>query len=337
MFLINAAATVVAAAIVLGVYFWLQQRSLQTAWGDVRRGIWMALLRIGLFQISDPNDNDTKNWRPHILVLSGAPKKRWALVELADSLTHNRGLITVTSILPSGSRDMAQQTVLEQKICDYLERRGVKALVRLITAPDPFEGAERLVETYGIGHLVPNTILLGDSEDASRRDRYCQMIAQIHRAGRNVVILRENRDRGFGNRQRIDVWWRGMQANGGLMLLLSYLLRTDIDWRNAVISLKLVVPHQAAAQSAQTNLDSWLKHLRLGVLSQVLVADGQPFEQILHQSSRDADLIFLGMATPGDNFTHYYEHLQTLADNLPTTIFVLATANFAFGEVLANR
>jgi len=335
MFLINAIATGVAAGIVLGIYFWLQQRSLQTAWGDVRHGIWMALLRIGLFQIGDPND--TKNWRPHILVLSGTPTKRWSLVELADALTHNRGLITIASVLPSGSRDVAQQTVLEQKIRDYLQRRGVKALVRLVTAPDPFDGGQRLVETYGIGHLVPNTILLGDSEQADRRDRYCQMIAQIHQAGRNVAILKENRDRGFGRRQRIDVWWRGMQANGGLMLLLAYLLRTDIDWRDATIYLKLVVPHNVAAQSAQANLDQWLKRLRLGVLSQVLVAEGQPFEQILHQSSENADLIFLGMATPGENFTHYYEKLQSLVNGLPTTVFVLATASFAFGEVLDNR
>ena len=121
------------------------------------------------------------------------------------------------------------------------------------------------------------------------------------------------------------------------MLLLAYLLRTDIDWRDATIYLKLVVPHKVAAQSAQANLDQWLKRLRLGVLSQVLVAEGQPFEQILHQSSEDADLIFLGMATPGENFTHYYEKLQFLVNGLPTTIFVLATASFAFGEVLDNR
>ena len=335
MFLIDAVATVVAAIVVLAIYLWLQRQELQTTWGDARRGIWMALLREGIFQID--HAEDPKNWRPHILVLSGAPRKRWSLIELADALTHNRGLITVSSVLPSGSRDVSQQAELELTIREYLERRGVQALVRLIAAPDPFEGAERLVETYGLGPLVPNTIVLGDSEEPSRRDRYCQMIAHLHQAKRNVVILREDSDRGFGRHRRIDVWWGGMQANGGLMLLLAYLLRTDIDWHHAQIYLKLVVPDRTAAQAAKTNVDVMMEQLRIGALSQVLVARGRPFNAILHESSKNADLVFLGMATPGDNFTEYYEGLQARTAGLPTTVFVLAAPGFAYNEVLSDR
>ena len=334
MFLINAVATVVAALIVLAIYIWLQRRELETTWGDARRGIWMALLREGIFQIS--HAEDTKNWRPHILVLSGIPRKRWSLIELADALTHNRGLITVSSVLPSGARDMGQQAESEEKIRDYLERRGVQALVRLVTAPDLFEGALRLVETYGLGPLVPNTILLGDSEAPERRDRYCQLIAQIHRAKRNVVIFRENPDGGFGRRRRIDVWWGGLQANGGLMLILAYLLRTDIDWHNAQIYLKLVVPDQTAAQAAEINVNNLMKQLRIGAVSQVLVADDRPFNAILHESSGNADLVFLGMAKPRDNYTQYYEGLQARTAGLPPTVFVLAAPGFAFEEVLTE-
>jgi amino acid transporter len=335
MFLINAVATVVAAVIVLCIYLWLQRRELQTTWGDVRRGIWMELMRMGIFQID--HQPDTKNWRPHILVLSGAPTKRWSLIEFADALTHNRGLVTVSSVLPSGSRDIAQQAKMEQTIRDYLERQGVQALVRLVTAPNPFDGAQRLVEAYGLGSLVPNTILLGDSEEPSRRDRYCQLIAEIHGAKRNLVILRENQELGFGLRRRIDVWWGGMQANGGLMLLLAYLLRKDMDWRNAEIYLKLVVADEAAAVAAQANLESLVKQLRIGAISQVLVADRRPFTEVLHKSSQKADLVFLGMATPKEHFTQYYESLHNRTAELPTTAFVLAAPEFAFAEILSDR
>jgi len=336
MFLIDARATVVAALIVLGIYFWLQQRELRTTWGDARRGIWMALLRTGIFQVG--HTDDTKNWRPHILVLSGTPTKRWSLIELADALIHNRGLMTVSSVLPSGSRDVAQQSEMEATIRDYLERHSVKALVRIVTAPDPFAGGQKLVETYGLGPLVPNTVLLGDSEQASHRDRYCQMIAQIHQAKRSIVILRENHEKGFGKRQRIDVWWGGLQANGGLMLLLAYLLRSDINWHKAEIYLKLVVPDETAAQAAQANLKNLVKQVRIKAVSQVLVAQGRQFPQILHETSKNADIIFLGMRKPGDgdDFTQYYENLQSLVTGLPTTIFVLATPEFAFEEVLTE-
>ncbi|NER35495.1 MAG: amino acid permease [Oscillatoria sp. SIO1A7] len=336
MFLINPVATVVAATIVLGVYFWLERRELESAWGDVRRGLWMELVRAGIFQIGD--EPDTKNWRPHLLVLSGAPMRRWPLIELAAAFTHHRGLITVSSVLPENSRDASRQAGLESKIREYLDKRGVQGLVRLVTAPDPFAGAERLVEVYGLGPLVPNSILLGDSEEPTHRSRYCQMIANFHRAKRNVIILRDDRYRGFGLRKRIDVWWGGLQANGGLMLLLAYLLRTSHEWRNAKVHLKLVVPNETAAQAAGANLEKMVQQLRIGALPQVLISGGQPFDEILHESSVGADLVFLGMAKPKENFnfTSYYESLQARAAGLPSTAFVLAAPDFAFEEVLTD-
>ena len=337
MFLINAMATVFAALIVLGIYFWLQRRELQTTWGDVRRGMWMALIGAGIFQIEE--QDDTKNWRPHILVLSGAPQKRWSLIELADGFSHNRSLMTVSSVLPNGSRDLGQQLKLERTLRDYLQKRGIRALVRVVTATDPFEGAVRLVETYGLGPLVPNTIIMGDSEEPSRREAFCNAIAEIHASQRNLVIFRENQQQRFGFRRRIDVWWGGIQNNGSLMLLLAYLLRTDINWRNAKIYLKLVVPDQTAAAAARDNLQNLSKKMRIDVIPKVIVAQNRSFTEILRQSSRNADLVFLGMAAPSenfDNFTQYYEELQAKVANLPSTIFVLAASEFAFGEVLTE-
>ncbi|MEL6500787.1 MAG: amino acid permease [Cyanobacteria bacterium J06623_1] len=334
MFLINPVATVCAAIVVSGIYIWLQRRELETTWGDVRRGMWMALISKGIFQIEE--QEDPKNWRPHILVLSGAPRKRWSLIELADGFSHNRSLMTVSSVLPSGSRDLKQQLNLEKTIRDYLQKRGVRALVRVVTAEDPFDGAVKLVETYGLGPLVPNTIVMGDSEQPESRAGFCNAIAEIHESKRNLVIFHENQQQGFGFRRKIDVWWGGMQSNGSLMLLLAYLLRTDINWRNARIYLKLVVPNQAAAAAAKDNLNNFSKSLRIDVIPKVIVADGRSFDEILQQSSGNSDLVFLGMAAPSEGFTDYYEKLQHKVANLPSTIFVLAAPDFAFGELLAE-
>ena len=336
MFLIDARSTFVAAIIVIAIYLWLQQRELRTTWGDVRRGIWMALISSGIFMMEE--EDDTKNWRPHILVLSGAPQKRWSLIELADAFSHNRSLMTVSSVLPSDSRNLGQQLKLEKTIRNYLKKRGVRALVRVTTADDPFEGAMRLVETYGLGPLVPNTIVMGDSENVSLRASFCEAIAQIHASKRNLVIFHENPQQGFGGRRRIDVWWGGMQANGSLMLLLAYLLITDISWRNARITLKLVVPDDGAAIAAKDNIQKYIENIRIKVNYQVIIANGRSFNEILQQDSRNTDLVFLGMATPQDNesYMEYYESLRNKVTNLPSTIFVLAAPDFAFGEVLSD-
>ncbi|MGD1902906.1 MAG: Na-K-Cl cotransporter [Geitlerinemataceae cyanobacterium] len=335
MLAIDAAAAIVAAIFVLLLYLWLERREMQSAWGDVRRGLWMELVRMGVFNLD--GDLDPKNWRPHVLVFSGAPMRRWPLIELASMVTHNRGLVTVSSVLPSGSRDPAQQHQLEAKVRDYLVKRNVNALVRIVTASNPFDGAEKLVEAYGLGSLVPNTIVLGDSERIELRESFCGLIATLHRARRSVLVLRDNPERGFGQRQRIDVWWRGLQANGSLMLLLAYLIQTESRWNNADISLKLVVANESAARSVDANLRQMIDAFRIRATAKVSIADDRPFRDILHESSRDADLVFLGIARPEGNaaeFCDRYAQLQALAAGLPTTIFVLAAAGFAFEEVL---
>lgn len=343
MFLINAVATVLAAVIVLGIYLWLEQREIKSTWGDVRQGVWMTLLRTALLNLG--SSLDSKNWRPHLLVFSGAPTKRWHLIALAQTLTHRRGLFTVASVLPSGSRDVARQDAMESTLRDYLERQGIQAFVRLVTAPDPFAGMEQLMEAYGIGPLMPNTILLGDAEKPENRDRFCKMVTQCHQAKRNVLILRSNPDtftrirRRPARFRRIDVWWGGLQANGGLMLILAYLLRTSMDWRGAEICLKLVVPDPAAANAAEENLNRLTESLRIGASSQVIVADGRPFDEILRLSSQMADLVFLGLAIPknADEFGEYYEQLQARTSPLPSTIFVMASEDLAFAEVLQKE
>jgi amino acid transporter len=331
MFLINALATVVAALSILGIYVWLERRELEAAWGDVRHGVWLALVRAGVFRVSP--QVDPKNWRPHLLVLSGAPTSRWPLIELGSAIGHGRALMTVASVLPPTVTDVRRQEKLERTIREHLARRGVRALVRLVSAPDPYAGAERLAETYGLGPIVPNTVLLGQSENVERRDRYCRMIATLHRARRNVIILRHG-ERGFGDRRRIDVWWGGLQKNGGLMILLAYLLRTSVDWGPAHVRLKLVVDDEDAADAARANLAELIGDLRIGASSEVLVSGGRPFPDILRASSAQADLIFLGMAPPGDDFTEYYARTVALADGLPSTAFVLAAEDLEFAEVL---
>ena len=332
MFLINAVATVLAGVSVALVYFWLQRRELNTTWGDTRRGVWMMLLRTSLFQLGYAPD--PKNWRPNLLVLSGAPMRRWGVIQLASALSHNRGLFTAATILSAGSQDFLQKQQMEQTISHYLLERKVQALVRVMTAPDWIEGVKYLIEIYGLGPVAPDTVLLGHSEDLKMRDRYCQLINYLHRAARNVLIFRGNSEHGESAYRQIDIWWGGLHANGGLMLILADLLRADLNWRYAQIQLKLVVPDQDAAEAASNNLQSLVQRLRINANPQVLVANGKPFEQILQRSSRWVDMVILGMATPDEKFRYYYEQLQERAANLPPVIFVLAAQNYDFVNVL---
>ena len=337
MLVINAFATVVAATLVIGVFVLLERSGLQATWGDVRRGVLMAITRQGVLRL--PETSDPRNWRPHFLVLSGAPTRRWHLIELANSWSHNRGLVTVATVLPHQSVAATRRIAMERNIREYMARRGVQALVRVVGAPDPFTGSERLVEAYGLGSLVPNTVLLGDSENEEHRARYCRMVRHFWASRRNVVIVRDGEGRGFGERKRIDVWWGGLQGNGALLMILGYLLRTSLPWRSADVHIKMVVPDEDAALEARSNLSGVVERTRTGAIPEILVSQGQPFGKILRESSREADIVFVGMAAPEseEGFVQYYNDLRHRTEGLPPTVYVLAAEEVAFHEVLLRE
>jgi len=67
------------------------------------------------------------------------------------------------------------------------------------------------------------------------------------------------------------------------------------------------------------------------------VAGDRPFPEVLRKASVKADIVFLGMAAPTNDFRRYYDRLQKMSEGLPPTAFVLAAGTLEFSEVLVDR
>ena len=332
MFLINPVATVIAISFLTMVFLWLEHREMKTTWGDVRQGMWMSLIRIGLIKLS--GKMDPKNWRPHILVLSGAPTKRWNLITLTNDIVQNKGLMTVSTILTGDESTAERRQSMENKTIDYLKSRGINSLVKIITAQNIYKGAHQLVNYYGIGHLVPNIILLGDSTVEDHYPAYCNMVRGFFEEKRNVLIVKENEKYGFGRKKQIDVWWRGLKRNGALMIIIAHLLRRGMEWRNATIRLNMVLDSENAAVEARKNITELLKKVRIDIQQNLIVSYGQSFDDLRSKISAKADLVMFGMPEPGDNFLNYYTTMIRKIEGSPSTMFVLAAQDVNFEEVL---
>ena len=332
MFLINTTATIVAALFVTIIYVWLKRRGIQTAWGDVRRGVWLAVARSALLRVD--KTVDPKNWRPNILILSGAPTKRWHLITLGNDFTQGQSLMTVSTVIKSPDVPYDRLQKLENNIREFLQNRRIQALVKVVSAEDPFIGSELMVNMYGMGGLVPNTIMLGDTQEQENHQPYCDMVSHFYYARRNVVIVRGGEDGEFGKRERVDLWWGGLNKNGGLMMLLAYLLKNSMNWQNAQVTIKMVVNDENAASKAYQNLDGIIKNMRVNFDQKVIVQSDKTFWDILVEESKYADLLMMGLAEPGENFVEYYENLNEKTSGLPATIFVLAAQQIDFKDVL---
>jgi amino acid transporter len=332
MFLINPVATIIAITFLTIVFLWLERREMKTTWGDVRQGVWMSLIRIGLVKLS--GKMDPKNWRPHILVLSGAPTKRWNLITLTNDMVQNRGLMTVSTILSGNESTAKRRQSMENKTIEYLKNRGINSLVKIITSPNIYEGARQLVTYYGIGHLVPNIILLGDSTVEEHYPEYCNMVKAFYEEKRNILILKENEKTGFGQKKQIDVWWRGLKRNGALMIIIAHLLQRGMEWRNANIRLNMVLDSENAAVEARKNISELLKKVRIDIQENLIVSYGKSFDELRRKVSGKADLVLLGMVEPDEGFLKYYTEMIRKIEGAPSTMFVLAAQDINFEEVL---
>jgi hypothetical protein len=333
MFLIDPGSTVVATIFIILIFIWIEKKQLRTSWSDVRQGMWMSVTRASLLKIK--KDDSPKSWYPHLLILSGAPTSRWHLIALSHSLVRSRGLMTVATVIPPDQINLERQQSMEANTREFLLNKGIKCLVKIISAPNVYEGGIRLVETYGLGNLNPNTFVLGATENRDHIDKYSNQISKFHEANRNVLIVKDNEKRKFGLYERIDIWWAGLKGNGALMILLVHLITKSPQWSGAQVTLKFVATDSRASEEATKNLDLMISAMRIDVKKEIISSDGRSFPEILRESSSRTDLIFLGLKEPDDDYAPYLENFFGQISDLPATVLVLAGQKMDFGKVLS--
>jgi amino acid transporter len=333
MFLINALATVVAMVFIIGVYVWMRRRRLKTTFGDVTSGVLLQVIRYALLRL-DAKSNDAKSWRPNILVFSGIPTKRWHLIDFAYGIAQEKGLITVATILPEKGVTQERVTKHAHNIASYLREKNIKTLIRVTRAEDPFVGSKQLVNSYGLGSLVPNTVLLGDTEENSHHSAYCEMISHFYQSKRNVIILQNDFKLDYIGTKQIDLWWGGLKGNGGLMMIIAHLIKTSPRWRRISVCVKMVVATEEAAKGTRENLKSILHEMRVDFNSEIIVSAGRPFWDILQQESQDSTMVMMGLKTPDDDFANYYKQLKVNTQAIKNKVFFLASEHIEFEDVL---
>ena len=341
MFMINAGATFIAAFLAIGIYYIMKRRSLTAGWGDMRYGILMQIARFAISKMVDRKP-DERTWQPNMLVLSGSPKTRWHLIELADAISHGRCFLTVVMIVPKSELSADRTASMTESIQQYLNKNDVSALVKVHPSEDPFTGAQDLVKAYGLGPVVPNTILLGHTEKEESFTDYVGLIQLVHRTQRNLVIVREGEETPvFGDRSRIDLWWRGKRENVGLMLSLAYLLSRNPRWAKSRLILKTIVSSPDKRGEAQKGTESFIKSRRLNAETEVIYSQSRDVFETIRNSSEGASLVFLGMRAPEDDesveeYSRYYQDLLRRTEGLPSTVMVIAAETIDFHRVFES-
>lgn len=326
MFAINPTAFFVAVVIELGIWWYLRRRTLRAAWGDLRTGLWFALARMAMLQLRQAR-HDPRNWRPHILVFSIDLSRNIDLVALASQFGQDRGIVTATTLLKADSVDTEHAFELRKRNVRLLEDAGLLAFTEVVAVPDIEAGFMTVAQANGFGGIDSNMVVFGwpgdDPERLADMLVRSRQLASLHKSTMFVRGVRSTPPTRMAEPE-IIVWWKGRAQNGDLMLLLAHLLSLAEDWRRARITLASISADPASVPSVQADLRGLLKSGRITASVEVLVQD--PVISVvdtIHVRSRDAALVFLGLADVAEGEERdYADAVLTLVDELPRAILV---------------
>ncbi len=340
MVLINLPATIAALTIELAIWLVLKGRVRKESWGDVRRDVYEALIRWALIRLNRL-PMTARNWRPHFLVFAGNIERRLDLVRFGALLSENRGVVTVCELIEGNILDLNLDTRERQLQIDRtLRKEGIVAFGEVDIVENIELGMLAVAQANGIAGIESNTVLVGWPDSLERLSTFLKLIRRLKQLNQSLVISRllPLQPAHEGEPQTIHIWWGGLQRNGDLMLLLSYLLTRNPEWSDASIRILSVASNELMKLQTENFLLQLLPEIRINADIDVMVKPGDvSVTELIHTESASADIVFLGLAAPeaGDELD-YARRLTELAEGMPTCFFVHNGSLFV-GELITTE
>ncbi len=338
MVLINPVAGLIALAAELALYLGLTRREFSTGWGDARRGLYENLIRWALVQL-DRHPMTPRSWRPHILVFVSDLGKEMNLVRLADWFCRHRGVVTVCKLLVDRSVDNPELIAQHDGMRAHLEAAGLVAFPEADLTYDLVEGIVNVAQANGMGGIASNTVLLGWPTEPGLQVEFLQALRKLELMNKSVILARVQDSlaaRTAYTEPRIMVWWGGLQRNGDLMLLLTYLMTGNPTWRHARIRIMSLASTELMMRQTERNLHRLLGAIRIRAEVEVLLREpGVKVADVIRERSREAELVVMGLATPEPGHeAEYAARMEALTEGLPNVLFVKNATCFV-GELVS--
>ncbi len=319
---------IIAVSLLFAIFQYLKRTSGPSRWADGRRSynIHRALENLKVAAAEPEHDRD---WRPHILAFSDNTDRRAKLLQFADWIEGGSGSTTAVQIVAGqGARKLKeyQETVAELK--KELRAAGVNAFPLVILTPDFETGISALVQSFGIGPLKANTMLLNwfnrtpDTVQDIRAVRFTRNLQATFRMGKNIIILDPKNDpiEVPPKKRRIDIWWWD-DATGRLMLLLTHLMTRSPEWDRSNIRV-LAAGYDQASGKDIADLNATLEEARIEAATEVVINAGP---ESIAAYSDDATLVFLPFRFSRQTVAGPFGNpCGELLSHLPTTALVMA-------------
>jgi amino acid transporter len=340
MFAVDAVAGALAAAILVAIYQYVRRTAVPAQWRDSRRAYRFRRVKDGLREL-DAEPEGPADWQPHILAFTREKHRRDRVLQFASWVTGGSGMITAVQLLEGDGTSATVRKLREEAEAELraeIKERDLEVYPLAVAASNLRIGAATLVQSWGLGPIRSNTVLVNWMDEATAGTSpelwYGRLLANAIRLERNVVVLKTDEDSWPRVEQipkqerRIDVWWFGDESSR-LMLLLGYLMTRTETWDEATI--RVLIPTSAKArEKVEANVRSRIEESRIEAVTEAVIDSD---ESTLAEHSKDAAVAFLPLRFLGMRLaTPFSEDLPALLARLPTVALVAAAQDIKLTE-----
>ncbi len=300
MLAVDLTSGVIAVAVLFAIFQYLKRTAGPARWADSRRSYHLQLTREHLLAVAAEPEHP-RDWRPQILAFSDDAQRRAHLLEFASWIEGESGLTTAVKILEGrGARMQRLKKRAEEELQHDIIKHNLNVFRRVVVAPSLQIGIESVVQSYGIGALKANTILLNWLGRWPNRfmgiydQAFTRNLQTVNMYDCNLIMLDVKPDKWDALYQAdkkdlvIDVWWSG-DATSHLMLIMAYLMTRNELWRDARIRL-LAISNSQSGDQAVDNLRKLLEDVRIDAEPEIIET---PNTDSIVESSGDSSLVFL--------------------------------------------
>ena len=278
MFVINATMSLIAAALVVTLYFVLVHRQLKSPFGDVRSGLFAAVAEWAAKRVKLMRGTAQRAWKPNILLPTDDPRRLAGVYRLVYHLAFPVGSVKLLGVAEPGKGEAMQGKFIDSQVA--LQREGVFASSAVVEAKSFPEAIVSAMQTLSGAFFRPNLLFLELPADKELHQALAHVIDEAHRERLGVALIVEHDEAGLGRRKRINLWlpdrspdWEMQMEfdNLDLAILLAY--RLWDSWRGELTVIQTVTGKEDR-KKAETFLVRLVELARLPGNTKVLVAEG---------------------------------------------------------------
>ncbi|XP_052839351.1 solute carrier family 12 member 6 isoform X2 [Drosophila gunungcola] len=292
------------------IYKYIEYRGAEKEWGDGIRGMALTAARYSLLRLEEGPPH-TKNWRPQILVLSKLndnllPKYR-KIFSFATQLKAGKGLTICVSVIKGDHTKITNKAVdAKSTLRKYMTDEKVKGFCDVLVSQQIGEGLSSVIQTIGLGGMKPNTVIIGwpyswRQEGRNSWKTFIQTVRTVSACHMALMVPKginfypESNHKIGGN---IDIWW--IVHDGGLLMLLPFLLKQHRTWRNCKLRIFTVAQIEDNSIQMKKDLKTFLYHLRIEADVEVVEMNNSDisaytYERTLMMEQRNQMLRALGL------------------------------------------